>query len=153
LIGVIIGGSTVRRPLDSAVKSDIVVRFENRTSTKPSGEATISRLLKSKNAKTRALVEEYRKTGNRSIKESLPCYTVSVIFSDRKNIISHSGIVCIDIDEKDNTKENFSEIKKIIPQVPYVAYCGLSCGGKGYFVLISIKYTDSEKVYRVFIFA
>ena len=122
--------------------------FANNKNSKPSGVTTISRLLKSKNAKTKSLIDEYRKTDNKKIKDFLPCYTVSGTFDTRKaqSIISHSGIVCIDIDEKDNLDVvNFSEVKKLIGQIPYVAYCGLSCSGKGYFVFIPIKYTDKHR--------
>jgi len=122
--------------------------FVNKKSSKTKGVASIARLLKSKNAKTRSLIEEYRKTGYKKIKDFLPCYTVSGTFDTRseKEIISHSNIVCIDIDEKDNLDvDNFSKIKQLIDQIPYVAYCGLSCGGKGYFVLIPIKQANKHR--------
>ena len=117
-------------------------------STQPKGVTTISRIIRGRNSQTRSLIEEYRKTGDKTIKESLPCYTVSGTFNTRneKSLISHSGIVCIDIDEDKNLDvENFSEIKQLIDQIPYVAYCSFSCGGKGYFVLIPIKHADKHR--------
>ncbi len=120
--------------------------FRSVKSTKPEGEVTFLSVLES--AKHKNEIELYRKSKNKSIKESLPCYTVSGTFSARNedSLIEHSGVVCIDIDRKDNTDvENFEEIKTLIQQIPYVAYCGRSCGGEGYFVLIPIENTDKHR--------
>ncbi|PXV62071.1 VirE-like protein [Dysgonomonas alginatilytica] len=61
-------------------------------------------------------------------------------------MIEHSGVICIDVDGKDNTHvSNFQDLKKLISQIPYVAYCGLSVGGKGYFILIPVKYPNKHR--------
>lgn len=75
-------------------------------------------------------------------KSKLPSYTVSGIFSGNtdNSLIKHSGLICIDIDPKDNPdSENFNQMKELIKAVPFVAYCGLSVRGKGYFAVIPIS--------------
>lgn len=120
--------------------------FNNLKETKPVGTTSIKKVLEAK--KCKHLIEEYRQTGKREIKTLLPCYTVSGIFSERKEsgLIRHSGVVCIDVDQKDNMQVgNFNELKMLITKIPYVSYCGLSCGGKGYFILIPIEQVNKHR--------
>ena len=78
-------------------------------------------------------------------KKTLPAITISGIFDgDRKteNIKKHSGLICIDIDEKDQKRDMvsiFNDLKKI----NNIAYLGHSCSGKGLFCIVPIK--DTEK--------
>jgi len=84
----------------------------------------------------------------KKLKENLPCITPSGVFTTRaaKNLVNHSGIICIDIDKKGNEDlENFSEMKDLIQVLDCVAYCSLSASGEGYFVLIPIKEPDKHK--------
>lgn len=71
---------------------------------------------------------------------SIPCVTVSGKFSNRdgKHLESHSGMIAIDIDYKDN-KEMISQIPSILQGLPYVAYCSKSISGDGYFAIIPIE--------------
>lgn len=81
-------------------------------------------------------------------KSKLPLYTVSGIFSGNtdKSLIRHSGLICIDIDPKDNPDlENFDQMKELIKAVPFVAYCGLSVRGKGYFAIIPISNPECHR--------
>lgn len=81
-----------------------------------------------------------------ALKQALPLFTPSGVFlaSDDKSLITPTGLICIDIDRKNNVNvENFDEMRTLIAQVPYVAYCGLSARGEGYFCIIPIK--DSKK--------
>ena len=80
--------------------------------------------------------EAYKKA-----KMKLPLYTVSGLFdgSNDASIIKHSGLICIDIDKKDNPElEDFDDMKELISAVPCVAYCGLSVSAQGYFCIIPI---------------
>lgn len=120
--------------------------FAKATDTTPIATMTISQAVTSQ--KVIIKVEEYRSTGDKTLKLSIPCFIPSGTFSERKDeaLIEHSGVICIDVDEKDNTHvSNFQELKKLISQIPYVAYCGLSVGGKGYFLLIPIKYPNKHR--------
>jgi hypothetical protein len=79
-------------------------------------------------------------------KKMLPGFTPSGLFSKREasSLISHSGLIGIDIDYKENLHiSNFLELKEQISKLPTVAYCGLSVSGKGFWCLVPIK--DPEK--------
>ena len=83
------------------------------------------------------------------IKATLPCITVSGTFSNRSKdrLIKHSGLICIDIDHKDNEHiENYGELKRILSTAPFVAYCGMSVSGTGYFVITPIKYPEKHEM-------
>lgn len=79
------------------------------------------------------------------VKASLPAITPSGLFTKRAKsaLIKHTGLMCIDIDYKDNIHlGNFDELKQHLSNILNVAYCGLSVSGNGYFVLIPIAYSD-----------
>ena len=63
------------------------------------------------------------------------------------NLAIHSGLICIDIDAKDNTDvPDFSHLKEnVLSQIKEVAYAAHSVGGKGYFVIIPLKYPSQHK--------
>jgi len=89
------------------------------------------------------------KAARDKIKATMPCITVSGTFSNRSKdgLIKHSGLICIDIDHKDNEHiENYGELKRILSTAPFVAYCGMSVSGTGYFVIIPIKYPDKHEM-------
>jgi len=74
-------------------------------------------------------------------KQSLPAITVSGVFDGShkaERLKSHSGLICIDIDRKDQTKD----MKKIFNELQYfrnIAYLGRSCSGEGLFAIVPIK--------------
>jgi hypothetical protein len=74
-------------------------------------------------------------------KLSLPAVTVSGLFAGNhktENLKKHSGLICIDIDEKEQIRgidTIFNELK----QLNNIAYLGRSCSGKGLFGIIPIK--------------
>jgi len=78
------------------------------------------------------------------IKASLPAITVSGVFNPvRKEgkLVRHSGLICIDIDTKDNEGiANFIELKEELFKIKNVAYAGLSVSGNGFFLIMPIKY-------------
>ena len=81
------------------------------------------------------------------MKAALPAVTVSGTFSIRKkeHLIDHSGLICIDIDQKDNQHlGNYDHIKQVLSKAPFVAYCGKSASGTGYFVIIPLQYPDKH---------
>ena len=121
-----------------------VTVFKNIKFKEPSGNVTIFKALTEHGCKD--LIDKYRETKTKEDKHVLPVFTCSGVFKTRTNdgLKEHNGVICIDIDEKDNTDvKNFDEISSLIGQIPYVAYCGHSCGGVGYFVLMPIE--DSGK--------
>ncbi len=78
----------------------------------------------------------------KSIKESLPCFTVAGVFNGRNNqgIISLSGLAAVDLDsvEDYDPLQVLNELRKI----PFIAYCGLSCRGKRLFAIVPFLYPD-----------
>lgn len=77
----------------------------------------------------------------RQLKGKLPCVTMSGTFSERNSgkLIEHSGLICIDIDGKDNPHiADMDDLKRTLSKLPYVLYCGLSVSGRGVFCLIPI---------------
>lgn len=84
----------------------------------------------------------------KKLKQNMPAFTPSGIFNagGDNSIVSHSGLICIDIDRANNEDVvNFGDLKQLIKVIPYVAYCGLSVRGEGYFCLIPIKSTDKHR--------
>lgn len=87
----------------------------------------------------------------RKLKNSLPAVTPSGIFVKRKAdlIKKYTGIICIDIDGKDNLEiVEFEALKmRLMDSIlgDYILYCGLSSGGKGIFCLIRVAYPERHK--------
>lgn len=81
------------------------------------------------------------------LKATLPVAAISGIFSGRSlsDLKEHTGLICIDIDAKDNPKvENIEELKSIISKLPFVMYCGLSASGKGLYCIVELKYPQEH---------
>ena len=96
----------------------------------------------------------------KQIKLSLPQATISGVFAPTRsaeNLVKHSGLICVDIDRKDNLHiENFDTlIPDVLSHIEEVAYASRSVSGNGYFVIIPLKYPEEhkaqfEKLIRVF---
>ena len=86
----------------------------------------------------------------RQIKMSLPQATISGVFSPTRsaeNLVRHSGLICIDIDRKENEHiENFDMlIEDVLSRIEEVAYAAHSVSGEGYFVIIPLRYPQLHK--------
>ena len=79
-----------------------------------------------------------------ALKKALPCFTPSGTFShiSRTGLKQHSGFISIDIDCKPDKGINPAlvgfDLKAAVAAVPHIAYCGRSCRGAGYVVVIPI---------------
>ena len=98
-------------------------------------------------AELRSYTDAARK---RQIKMSLPQATNSGVFSPTRsaeNLVRHSGLICVDIDRKDNEHiENFDTlIEDVLSRIEEVAYAAHSVSGKGYFVIIPLRYPQLHK--------
>ncbi len=104
-------------------------------------------------AKVEALRNETDQEKRKELKKALPCFTPSGTFThvSRDGLIKHSGFISLDIDYKPdkgiNTHLSGVDLKQKISAVPHVAYCGRSCGGAGYFVLIPIADPTKHREY------
>lgn len=84
----------------------------------------------------------------KELKKKLPCVTVSGIFRhrDEKNLILHSGRICIDIDGKDNTHiEDWYLVRTTLGGWGSIEFAALSASAKGVFVVIPIRYPERHK--------
>ncbi|KAB7731921.1 hypothetical protein F5984_06785 [Rudanella paleaurantiibacter] len=71
----------------------------------------------------------------------LPIITPSGVFTYREEskLVRHTGLLQFDIDLTDNKHiRNYVDLKNQIAKLPFVAYCGLSTSGKGYWGLVPI---------------
>lgn len=75
-------------------------------------------------------------------KGKLPCVTPSGIFSVRegKSLTQHSGLLCIDIDLKDNPGGVMDKVPSLLESLPYVAYASKSISGDGYFAIVPLEH-------------
>lgn len=73
----------------------------------------------------------------KALKKQLPAITISGRFSHRANsaLIQHTGLICVDIDGKDNPEYTVRELKEICTIAPWIAYAGESVSGKGVFAV------------------
>lgn len=79
-------------------------------------------------------------------KAMLPAVTISGIFRQRKTdcLIRHTGLICIDIDKKENPEiADWEPLKIELSKFPYILYCGLSVSAAGIFCIIEIA--DPER--------
>ena len=103
--------------------------------------------------KVEALRAETNPDKRRKIKEALPCFTPSGTFTHVSNtgLIAHSGFISVDIDFKPergiNTNLAGFDLKSAIATVPQVAYCGHSCSGLGYVLIIPIADPTKHRDY------
>lgn len=97
----------------------------------------------------RKAVEEGDIELKRKLKSRLPCVCISAIVEgERKeaNVADHTGLLCIDVDGKDNPNfESGEDLKQYISRFQEVLYCGLSVSGQGCFAIIPIKHKDRHK--------
>jgi len=86
-------------------------------------------------------------TTQRDMKKSLPQAAISGVFSSRHDtdLVTHSGLICIDIDSQDNPGKSPEQMKHQAAQLPYVAYAGLSVRGKGVFCIVPIAEPDKHE--------
>ena len=131
-------------PLDTTVSF-----YESVTRTKPV-DANLYDLLIGGAYKSQVLPmrRECDPKKQTALKQALPCFTPSGIFSGSRDatLLQHTGLICVDIDAKDNTGvEGFDQFKQSIAALPFVAYCGLSARGCGYFCIIPIARPERHK--------
>jgi len=101
-----------------------------------------------KDEKYKSLIEKIRMTTDEkeqiTLKLRLSGCTPSCVIDNGQ--IKPSGIMCLDIDFKDNTSvSNFSDFKKLLRKIENVAYCSLSARGQGYFLLVPISNPAKHK--------
>ena len=94
---------------------------------------------------------EYHSEEQKELKKKLPLFTMGVFPKERqaKKIREAIPLIALDFDGKDNDpsteKANlaFRAFKHVVEGDPFVLYCGLSCSGKGWRVILPIHSTGS----------
>lgn len=124
--------------------------FENVFSTEPVQTIRMEKFLLS--SKFKEEVENYRINKDeklrKKIKENLMCITPSGTFGRRResDILKHTGLLCIDIDSKDNPNIDLRKSKQIIGlHCRSLYYAGLSLSGEGIFLIFRISNPESHK--------
>lgn len=123
--------------------------FKNLTVKKPTKTINLLDFVLTDEYKNQ--VDRIRKTNNKdlqkALKSQLPAITPSGTFKRRRNgeLIQYSGIICIDIDGKDNPDiKDWDMLKKSLSDIQGLFYAGLSAGGNGIFLMIRIAYPDKH---------
>ena len=83
-------------------------------------------------------------------KKQLPMMTTSGVFRGGRKadcLAAYSGLICIDIDEADNTEvSDFDKLKEnVLCNIKEVAYAARSVGGRGFYAIIPLKYPELHK--------
>lgn len=88
-------------------------------------------------------------------KKKLPAITVSAQFHNKRSMSDsyiHSGLICIDIDQKKDENDMKGNTPDVLKQVPTllrdmnnIAYLGHSLSGKGYTCIIPIAQSDRHR--------
>ena len=108
--------------------------------------------------KHKDIINEIRQEKNIELqkqkKQQLPCCIVSGICGKtkaEKDMISKNNLIIIDIDEKENPFFESEEVLKTkgyyLSRLPYVAFVGRSCRGKGLFCMIPVADINKIKDY------
>jgi hypothetical protein len=103
---------------------------------------------------TRAIVDRLRaepdEAQRKAMKKQLPVATISGLFRPTRkaeNLVQHSGLICIDIDGKDNPEMSAEQIKDELARLEEVAYASLSVSGKGVFCIVPIATPRKHKAH------
>lgn len=90
----------------------------------------------------------FDKEKRNALKRSLPQATISGVFSPtraKNNLSQHSGLICVDIDAKDNPDIlDWETLKQELSVLPQIVYCALSVSGKGLFLVIPLRYPEKH---------
>lgn len=90
------------------------------------------------------------KIKRKALKEQLPVFTPSGMFSERneKGLISHSGLLSFDLDSDGNPFLNAGTVEAVkaeLSKLPVVAFIQVSASGTGLWGVIPIAYPDRHK--------
>ena len=122
---------------------DVAVSYYEHIYTKFPVRATLIDLLTTNRYKSRVLAvrTESDARKKKELKTRLPAFTPSGLFRGgaANTLLKLTGLICIDIDRKDNLQvEGYDRLKDQLGRLPYVAFCGRSAGGEGYYAIVPI---------------
>jgi hypothetical protein len=82
------------------------------------------------------------KIKSKPFKATLQCYTPAALMANKAAgqtaEISRSGLMQLDFDYDDISQFDLQELKQAVFDLPFIAFCGLSCSGYGFYALALI---------------
>lgn len=100
---------------------------DNTGTTMPLGTFLFCKEYKNDILRLRAVFDKEKRN---ALKRSLPQATISGVFFPtraKNNLSQHSGLICVDIDAKDNPDIlDWETLKQDLSVLPQIAYCALS---------------------------
>jgi len=85
------------------------------------------------------------------IKAKLQAFTPAALLRSKAKqkveIIERSGLMQLDFDHKDIQEFNIEELKQAVFSLPFIAFCALSCSGKGFYALALISEPEKLEAY------
>ena len=85
----------------------------------------------------------------KSLKKQLPLATISGTFAPTRkaeNLVTHSNLLCVDIDKKDNLGVTwFDDLKHEWHHIPQILYAAHSVRGEGWFAIFHIAYPEKHR--------
>ncbi len=86
------------------------------------------------------------KIQTKPFKASLQCFTPAALLESKSagNIIelNRTGLMQLDFDYDDIKQYDVEELKQAVFSLPFIAFCGLSCSGFGFYALALIEETN-----------
>ena len=98
---------------------------------------------------------DYRKR-KLELKATLQCYTPAGLLKTKEagkmTEISRTGLLQLDFDYQDIYEYDIEELKQAVFRLPFIAFCGLSCSGDGFYALalIAEPYRLAEYAEHIF---
>jgi hypothetical protein len=117
---------------------------------------TIEKIFQLRNLDKNAVDYKQRKL---ELKAQLPCFTPAAILQSKAKgsliEIERTGIMQLDFDKDVCDQYDIEELKHCVFSLPFVAYCGLSCSGDGFFAMALIAepqrlYEYADHCFKVF---
>lgn len=123
--------------------------FDGYREARPSQTVSLLDFVLNSTCKERILeIRRCEKPKYRSVlKSRLPAVTPSGIFEKRSKacLIRHSGVICVDIDGKENpTVTDFEALKSEFKNLAGCFYAGVSASGQGVFLLVRIATPEAH---------
>lgn len=85
------------------------------------------------------------------LKATMQCFTPAGLLKTKKQgqieEISRSGLMQLDFDYDAIKEYDIEELKAAVFDLPFVAFCGLSCSGTGFYALVAIAEPDRLEAY------
>jgi hypothetical protein len=86
-----------------------------------------------------------------TLKSGLQCYTPAALLKtkmkDHVEEIHRTGIMQLDFDYQDISEYDVEDLKQHVFTLPWVAFCGLSCSGDGFYALVAIAESNRLSEY------